>query len=816
MKTIFFLACLLLVFHLIGYGQRLTYNMDRHWKFYPGDTTHADEPGFNDQAWRSVDLPHDWSIEGVFSEDAPAGGRGGYLPTGIGWYRKTLTRPAAAKGKNISIRFDGVYMNSEVWINGHLLGKRPNGYITFVYELTPWLHSGKNVIAVRVDNGLQPNSRWYSGSGIDRHVWLEATAAVHVANWGTYVTTPVADSSRATVVVRTMIDNEGQTTAKAELTTTIEDEAGHPVATATLPAQVAARDSAGERQELEISTPALWSPAHPSLYTVWSVIRIGGKTVDEYQTTVGIRRIEYTAKEGFLLNGERVKMNGVCLHNDGGCVGAAVPVAIWEDRLRLLKAMGCNAIRTSHNPPDPVLLDLCDRMGFLVMDETFDMWETGKVKNGYNLYFDDWWQRDLVDQVHRDRNHPSVVLWSAGNEIPDQTTDRGVELLKWQVAAFHREDSTRPVTTANDDIAADNGSTKLAFMEAEDIIGYNYVDRWHERRELFYDEDRYVHPDWKVIGTESETVHEFPQYSLGDDPMKVRANYTSGMIAAEQLWKFIAVRPFVIGDFMWTGVDYLGEARWPAKAAYSGVIDRSDVCKDGYYFYQSQWVSEPVLHLLPHWNWPGREGQVIPVLAYTNCDTVELFLNGKSYGVKAQEFPRQGNSQAWNKYDRPFVHTNTADLHLSWDVTYAPGILKAIGYKNGRKVAEDSVITAGTPAAIKLTVDTAGLYADGQHVALLHVEVLDAQGRIVPTAGNVLTFTVEGVGRLIGTDNGNPADDHFFGSNRCMAFNGRAYAVVQAGLHTGQITIRVSADGLTGASVECISREDPKPGLFLP
>jgi beta-galactosidase len=408
------------------------------------------------------------------------------------------------------------------------------------------------------------------------------------------------------------------------------------------------------------------------------------------------------------------------------------------------------------------------------------------------------------------------VLWSAGNEVPDQKTDRGVELLKWQVAAFHREDSTRPVTTANDDIAADSGSTKLAFMEAEDIVGYNYVDRWHERRELFYDEDRYVHPDWKFIGTESETVHEFPQYSLGNDPTRVRANYTSGMIRAEQLWKFIAVRPFVIGDFMWTGVDYLGEARWPAKAAYSGVIDRSDVCKDGYYFYQSQWVGEPVLHLLPHWNWPGREGQVIPVLAYTNCDTVELFLNGKSYGVKAQEFPRQGNSMAWNKYDRPYVHTSTADLHLSWDVTYAPGILKAIGYKNGQKVAEDSVITAGAPAAIKLTVDTAGLYADGQHVALLHVEVLDAQGRIVPTAGNALTFTVEGNGRLIGTDNGNPADDHFFGSNRCMAFNGRAYAVVQAGLHPGQITIRVNGDGLTGASVECVSREDPKPELFLP
>ncbi len=799
-----------------GDAQRLTYNMDRNWKFYSGDTTHADEQGFNDRNWRTVDLPHDWSIEGAFNKYAPAGGRGAYLPTGIGWYRKTLILPDAIKGKYISIRFDGVYMNSEVWINGHLLGKRPNGYISFVYKLTPYLRSRKNLIAVRVDNSMQPNSRWYSGSGIDRHVWLEATSALHVANWGTYVTTPEADSSHAKVVVRTMINNEGNTTIKAELTTTISNEAGRDVATVLLPVSVSAGDTAMGSQELEVKSPYLWSPSHPSLYTVNSVLRIGTRIVDEYQTTVGIRRIEYSTQDGFLLNGERVKMNGVCLHNDGGCVGAAVPLAVWEDRLKLLKAMGCNAIRTSHNPPDPVLLELCDRMGFLVMDETFDMWEKGKMKNGYNLYFDDWWERDLVDQVHRDRNHPSVVIWSAGNEIPDQTSDRGVELLKWQIAAFHREDSTRPVTTANDDISADNGSTKLAFLEAEDIVGYNYVDRWHERRELFYDEDRYLHPDWKFIGTESEAIYEFPQYSLGNDPRKVRANYLSGMIRAEQLWKFIAVRPFIIGDFMWTGVDYLGEAMWPDKGAYFGVIDRSDVCKDSYYFYKSQWVSEPVLHLLPHWNWPGREGQVIPVLAYTNCDTVELFLNGKSYGVKAQEFPRQGNSQAWNKYERPFVHTNTADLHLFWDVTYEPGILKAIGYKNGLKVAEDSIITAGEPSTIKVTVDSTCLYADGQHVALLHVEVLDTKGRIVPTAKNALTFTVEGDNRLIGTDNGNPADDHFFGSNRIMAFNGRAYAVVKAGLHPGNITIKVSGDGLTGASVDCISLRDPKPGLFLP
>lgn len=815
MKAICF-ACLLLGMSSHLFGQRLTYCIDRHWKFYPGDTTGAQQPGFDDHTWRILDLPHDWSIEGTFQKDAPVGGRGGYLPAGIGWYRRTLTLPASARGKEIHIRFDGVYMNSEVWVNGHSLGKRPNGYISFIYTLTPYLRAGQNIIAVRVDNSLQPNSRWYSGSGIYRHVWLEATSSLHVTNWGTYVTTPQADSGHATVVVRTTVDNEGQTNSKAVLITTIRDETGHSVASTILPLSVMAHDSIDETQQLQVQTPALWSLAHPHLYTLHSVIQVGGKTVDEYQTPFGIRRLEYSAREGFLLNGQRIKMNGVCLHHDGGCVGAAVPLAIWEERLQLLKAMGCNAIRTSHNPPAPEFLDLCDRLGFLVMDETFDMWETGKVKNGYNLYFDDWWQRDLVDQVHRDRNHPSVVLWSAGNEIPDQTTDRGVELLKWQVTAFHREDPTRPVTTANDDIAADSGSTKLAFMEGEDIVGYNYVDRWHERRELYFDEDRYVHPDWKMIGTESETVREFPQYSLGDNPSVIRANYTSGMIRAEQQWKFIAVRPFVIGDFMWTGVDYLGEAMWPAKSSYSGVIDRSDNCKDSYYFYQSQWVDQPVLHLFPHWNWPGREGQVIPVLAYTNCDTVELFLNSKSYGVKAQEFPRQGNSKKWNQYDRPMVHTNTADLHVSWDVTYEPGTLKVIGYKNGREVVEDSVVTAGTPAAIKILQDTFALYADGQDAALLHVEIVDAQGHLVPTAASSLTFTVEGAGRLIGTDNGNPADDHFFGAGRCTAFNGHAYAVIQAGKHPGRIKVTVTADGLTAGSIDYVSRDDPKAGLYLP
>jgi len=680
--------------------------MDRNWKFFLGNDSTASAVNYNDNAWRTLDLPHDWSIEGQFSKDAPTGGGGGYLPTGIGWYRKQFVLPKAARGKQVSIQFDGVYMNSEVWINNHYLGKRPNGYISFVYDITPWLVPGKNTIAVKVDNSVQPNSRWYSGSGIYRNVWLNITNPVHVAQWGTYITTPNVDSSSATVSVKTTIKSSGNDNGNITLTSIIYDETGKQVASNQVPVTITADDSASFAQSIPVTSPLLWSVSTPHLYTLHSIIISGKKIVDDYVSTFGIRKLEYSAINGFILNGKRIKMNGVCLHHDGGCVGAAVPIKIWETRLKLLKSMGCNAIRTSHNPVAPEFLDLCDKMGFLVMDEAFDVWESRKVLYDYHLHFDEWSQIDLTAQIHRDRNHPSVVLWSAGNEIPDQTKDRGTELLKGLLATFHREDPTRPVTTANDDIAADNGSTKLEFMNAEDIVGYNYVDRWHERRELFYGIDRYDHPNWKMIGTESESLRNVPEYSLGKDMTRVQANYTSGMIRTEQLWKFVAVHDYVIGDFMWTGIDYLGEARWPGKGSGSGEIDMINQPKDGYYFYQSQWTTQPVLHLLPNWNWAGREGQIIPVLAYTNCDTVELFVNGKSYGIKTQEFPRQGNSGGWNRYAKTPVNSTTADLHLSWDVAYEPGTIKAVGRKNGKQVIIEEVQTTGKAAALRITTDS--------------------------------------------------------------------------------------------------------------
>ncbi len=811
MKKTFIISLLAVLICNVTYAKnppaRYHLLMDRNWKFFLGDDKAASDINFNDNSWRLLDLPHDWSIEGEFKKDEPTGGGGGYLPTGMGWYRKQFVLPPSVKGKQISIQFDGVYMNSEVWINGHSLGKRPNGYISFVYDLTPYLTKGKNTLAVKVDNSKQPNSRWYSGSGIYRHVWLNITNQLHIAQWGTYITTPDISAASATVSVKTKIENTGQDVKNATLISTVIDENGHEVASGKTPFSLAANASDEPVQQITIVSPALWSVDGPHLYRLHSIIQSGKKVIDEFESTFGIRKLEYSALNGFMLNGKRVKMNGVCIHHDGGCVGAAVPIKIWEERLKLLKEMGCNAIRTSHNPVAAEFLDLCDKMGFLVMDEAFDVWESKKVLNDYHLYFDEWEQRDVVDQIHRDRNHPSIVIWSAGNEIPDQTSDKGVELLKGLLATYHREDPTRPVTTANDDIAADNGSTKLEFMEAEDIVGYNYVDRWHERRELYYALDRHDHANWKMIGTESSPVRNAPVYSLGTDLNRVQANYLSGMIQAEQLWKFVAVHDYVIGDFMWTGIDYLGEARWPGKGSSSGQIDMTNRPKDGYYFYQSQWTNKPVLHLFPHWNWPGREGQIIPVLAYTNCDTVELFVSGKSYGIKMQEFPRQGNSGAWNKYARPYVGITTADLHLSWDVTYQPGILKAVGRKNGKQVIVDEIYTSGKPAALRLTTDGSSVGADGRDVALVKVEVVDDRGNIVPDADNLINFKAEGNGKIIGVDNGNQRDDTSFKLNSRKAFNGGAYAVIQASRKPGDIILTVQTDRLKPASVKITSQK---------
>lgn len=791
--------------------QRLS--MDFNWKFIQSDPKDAEKSDFDDATWRTLNLPHDWSIEGEFKEDAITKGPGGFLPTGTGWYRKHLNLSSIGKDQQYWIEFDGVFMNSDVWINGQHLGKHPYGYTSFYYDLTPYIKKGENILAIRVDNSVQPNSRWYSGSGIYRHVWLIIAGSVHVAQWGTYIITPQVDSSSATIEVLTSVENHFKVSRNMVLRSVVKNGFGKEIAIVETPVTLTSSGKTDIKQTILVASPKLWSIETPSLYTLQSTLLDGTKPIDNFISSFGIRNIAYDIEKGFFLNGKHVKINGVCLHHDAGCLGAAVPEQAWVRRLQLLKEMGCNAIRTSHNPPSPEFLDLCDKMGFLVMDEIFDEWveQKGQVGFSYHIYFDEWWKSDLLSMIHRDRNHPSIVIWSAGNEVPDQVAEKGSEVMRKLVDTFHKEDPTRPVTQANDRIAAGDGPAKLLFLELQDIVGYNYVDRWNERRELYYSVDRHNHPNWKMIGTENVSVGGLRgQYSIVPDQSDRRpgrsGDYRLGMIQAEQLWKFTLVNDYVIGDFMWTGIDYLGEARWPNKNSSSGVIDLCGFPKDGYYFYQSQWTEKPMVHLFPHWNWAGHEGQVISVITYTNCDTVELFLNGKSYGKKSYVFPQQGHSKVWNEYDRPYVAPTTSDLHLSWDVPFSPGTLKVVGKKDRETVIEE-VHTTSAPAAIRLTADRNSIQADMQDIVNVKVEIIDKDGLVVPTASNMVEFKVEGEGILIGTDNGNPQDKAQMKSKLRNAYNGLALAVIQSTDKKGSIRISAFSGELKEAVLQVVTNK---------
>jgi beta-galactosidase len=792
-------------------------SFDFGWKFMKGDFPGAQVPGFSDSGWRDIDLPHDWSIEGPFDENAPSSGPGAYLPTGIGWYRKTFSVPDTRGAKLIVLEFDGVYQNSEVWINGHSLGLRPYGYIPFAYDLTPYLNYARpNVVAVRVDNSRQTNCRWYSGSGIDRHTWLLATNQVHVSYWGTFVTTPRVSQQSATVQVKTKVTNRQKAPAQCTLTTAILDKDGNTVQSADASQEI---DSGGECefvQQLVVDKPNLWSPANPYLHTVRSTLHSAGtdQVLDTYATPFGIREAIFDAERGFLLNGEHVKLNGVCIHQEAGSVGSAVPERVWERRLEILRAMGCNAIRTSHNPYPAEFLDLCDKMGFLVMNEAFDEWKVpkGQIKYGYSLYFDEWYERDVKNFIHRDRNHPSVVLWSAGNEIPDQDVPAGTDTLRKLLDIFHTEDPTRLVTAACDHIAADppvGGRVLPEFLALLDVVGYNYVDRWRDRAQKYYSIDHDEFPQSRMIGTESGAmggVRGDYHSVVGDkDPSGVppRFQFAPGRdIDVEQLWKFVGTYDYVAGDFMWTGIDYLGEAFWPVKGSSSGVIDTCGFKKDGFYFYQSQWTTAPMVHLYPHWNWAGKEGQLIPVTCYTNCDTVELFLNGKSLGVRGYEFPRYGMEGKWgNLPARARTARTTGDLHLTWDVPYEPGTLKAVGTKDGNAAVTVEITTTGGPAAINLSVDRAKIAADRRDVAHVTVEIHDAQGRLVPNADNAITFDIQGQGKIIGVDSGDMRSHEDYKSNQRAAFNGLCLAIVQSTAAAGQIKITASSPGLQSSDI---------------
>ncbi len=784
-------------------------NFDARWRFVKGDPQGAQSPEFNDGSWRALDLPHDWSIEGPFSEDAPAAGEGAYLPTGIGWYRKHFTLPATTRGKRVALQFDGVYQRSEVWINGTSLGMWPYGFTTFSYDLTPHLKpAGRpNQVAVRVDNSLQPNCRWYTGSGIYRHTWLIITDHIYLAQWGTFVTTPIVSPQSAAIEMTARVVNETDREAACELKTEIVDQKGSIVQQGSSTMSIQAGRDGTFRQRLQVISPALWSISSPNLYTVRNRLQSRGQQVDQDSTVFGIREIKFDADRGFLLNGEHVKMDGVCIHGDCGSVGTAVPERMWERRLELLRQMGCNSIRLSHNPPAPELLDLLDKMGFLVMAEAFDEWKQPKLQTplyGYHKYFDEWSARDMTAMMERDRNHPSIVLWSAGNEVPDQSDPQGPARLQALLDLMRSKDPTRLVTVACDQIAAEPKAALPDFLEKLDVVGYNYVDRWRDRREKFYAIDRQAYPTRRFIGTETSSIFG-PRgaYAMEtpDDPFFGRAANTA--IEVEQLQKFIQTYDYVSGDFIWTGIDYLGEAKWPAKIASSGALDTCGFPKDAYYFYQSRWTTEPVLHLFPHWNWTGSPGKVIHVTCYTNCDTVELFLNGKSFGVKGYAFPRPGMVGTYGNYpERAKAVQTTADLHLSWDVPFTAGTLTAKGTKDGRVIRTVEIETTGTPAKLALVADRPAISRGPSDVAHVTVKVLDQEGRVVPTANDEITFTLTGAGRILGVDNGQPDSHESYQGPTRKAFHGLALVVVQANGNPGTLTLSASAAALTAAHVD--------------
>jgi len=787
-------------------------SFDDGWVFSKGEVENAQLPHVSDGAWTPVQLPHDWSIAGPFSQDEPCGGPGGYVPTGIGWYRKSFKIPQSSGRRRISVFFDGVYQRSDVWVNGQHLGMRPYGYIGFSYELTPYLSvvGEPNVIAVRVDNSLQPNSRWYTGSGITRHAWLVTTDLVHLAQWGTTIRTPEIALDRAMVEVSTLVRNEQGQAASCVLTTGILDHSGKTVQTDAVRGTIAAHEEYVFKQRLVVEKPSFWSVATPHLYTTRQTLACEGVEVDAETTSFGIRTIEFDVDKGFLLNSERVKMNGVCLHHDGGAVGAAVPERVWQRRLSLLQEMGCNAIRCSHNPPDPEFLNLCDAMGFLVMAEAFDEWREGKGQTpqyGYHKYFDEWGARDVSDMIARDRNHPSIVLWSAGNEVPDQVVPRGPETLRKLLEIFHREDPTRPVTVACDQVAADPKPAPLEFLSQLDVVGYNYADRWRDRREKYYSIDRHAYPTRRFIGTESVSMRGARGVYAVDTDDPDFGRYTSNArIEVEQLQKFIQTYDYVSGDFIWTGIDYLGEARWPEKSSSAGVIDTCGFRKDGFYFYQSLWTELPVLHLFPHWNWKGKEGEVIAVTCFTNCDTVELFLNGKSLGAKGFCFPRTGMAGSYGHYPpRAKALQTTADLHLTWDVPYQPGTLKAVGVKGGQTIKTVEISSTDEAAALRLTVDRAAITTGRSDVAHVTVEVVDEQGRMAPTADNEIAFTLVGPGKILGVDNGQPDSHESFQGNQRRAFNGMALVLLQSNGRPGTMRLSASAAGLKTAEISVVA-----------
>ena len=838
MKRLKHILIILFALCAASLSAREVINFNKDWKFCLN--TEADKnpaaPDFNDKGWRTLDLPHDWAIEGDFDEHNPSGTGGGALPGGIGWYRKTFTVSKKDQGQVISIEFDGVYMNSSVYLNGHLLGTRPYGYISFSYDLTPYLNwDGENVIAVKVDNSDQPNSRWYSGCGIFRDVRIVKTHPIHVDQWGTFITTNNVDQATVhninstsntdqvtEVNIDVTVNNDSSVPTEINVYSTLLD-ANRKAVTMIADHMVASNGTNVIQQHIYMIEPHLWSVDDPYMYTMHTEIKQNGKTIDTYETPFGIRTIEFRADSGFYLNGEHVRINGVCNHHDLGCLGAATNERAIERQLQILKEMGCNGIRCSHNPPSPVLLDLCDRMGFLVMDEAFDMWRRRKTDRDYARFFDDWYERDLTDLVVRDRNHPSIVLWSIGNEVLEQWSDAKADTLSLEQANLilnmgHSEDQlaaegemsvnslitarlagiikeldpTRPVTAGCNEPSPGN---HLFRSGAIDVIGYNYHNQNVPSVPRLFPGKPFIITE-SVSALMTRGFYEMPSDKLMTRPVRWDRPYFNETFSCsaydnvatpwgshhEENLIFLNSQPFVAGQYIWTGFDYIGEPTpygWPARSSYFGIVDLAGFPKDIYYLGGSEWTDTPVLHLFPHWNWTPGE-QIDMWCYYNNADEVELYVNGVSQGVRSKD---------------------AEHLHVVWNVTFEPGTVKVVARKDGVETASQEIHTAGEPTQIRLTPDRSTIKADGTDLSFVTVEILDKDGNLCPNADNQVQFEISGNGFIAGVDNGSPISLERFKDNKRKAFYGKCLVVIQNNGKEGKIRLDAQAEGLNRAHI---------------
>ncbi|MBS4219131.1 DUF4982 domain-containing protein [Bacillus sp. FJAT-49711] len=762
------------------------------WKFLKGDNSNAFKVEFDDSDWRTLDLPHDWSIEGPFKEEYASST--GYLPGGIGWYRKCFIVPEGVKERKVLIQFDGVYKNSEVWVNEHYLGKRPYGYSSFHYDLTPYLHFDKkeNVIAVKVDHSDFADSRWYTGSGIYRNVFIQQTDKVYIQPYGIFVTTPNITNAEAEVVIQTNVKNEHCNEANIIIEHSINDAAGKKIIAGSSMETIQANDEQNFSHSVFLEQPNLWAPDHPYLYNVETKVIKDGKVIDFEVTPLGIRHFHFDADTGFYLNGKNIKMKGVCIHHDAGCLGAAVPEKVWHRRLQLLKEAGVNAIRMSHNPPAPELLDMCDAYGFLVQDEAFDEWEYPKNKwvegwnkgepslDGYAADFTEWAEIDLRDMVIRDRNHPSIIFWSIGNEIDYPNDPYSHPVLKGRYKAgkpkakgmgdiakrlanvVKQFDPTRPVTAA---LASAVMSNETEFPDALDVVGYNY-------QEFLYHEDHKKYNKRVIYGSENGRHHD--------------------------AWFAVENNDFISGQFIWTGIDHLGEARgWPIRHATPGMLDLAGFKKPLYYFKQSQWSHKDMVHIgitsiknpvQINWDhevvcqWKGNEGDTVRVACCTNCPEVDLLLNGESVGVKKRiDFP--GGT-------------------IYWDIPYSHGTLKAMGKRKGTICCTHELKTAGVPIKIQLHSDVPAIKPNKQEVAHVEVNILDQDNYLVYDADNEIHVAINGPGEIIGIECSNPKSHQDYQAKYRKAFNGKLLIYIKATDQPGIIHLEASSLNLESSSIE--------------